>query len=73
MHILDGNPNKKGKYFCGSNTPIEYAPEIIKKLIDKNEDIGVLMIISSSFHQEITETLSNLGWRGDIYAPYAVE
>lgn len=73
LHILDGNPNKKGKYFCGSNTPIEYAPEIIKKLIDKNEDIGVLMIISSSFHQEITETLSNLGWRGDIYAPYAVE
>ena len=68
--IVDGNSNKVGKYFCGLNFTIGYAPEVIKELITNNKDINLVMIISSSFYQEIRSALVTLGWRGDIYSPY---
>lgn len=70
LYIIDGNPNKAGKFFCGFDRSICYAPEKITELINKNLDINLTMIISSSFHCEIRIELKKLGWRGDIYSPY---
>lgn len=70
LYIIDGNPNKAGKYFCGFNQPIRYAAKEVKELINKKLDINLVMIISSSFHHEIRIELNKLGWRGDIYSPY---
>lgn len=69
-YIVDGNVNKTGKVFCGQDTPIGYAPIVIKELIQKDEDKKMVMIISSSFFTEITKELATLGWRGTVYVPY---
>jgi len=72
-YIIDGNPNKKGKFFCGMNLPISYAPDVIKRIIAANEDKDIVMIISSSYYREIEKQLKQLGWKGIIYAPYRNE
>lgn len=68
-YLIDGNPDKAGKYFCGFDKAVLFAPTVIKKLIEKGEDINMLIIISSSFYFEINEILQTLGWRGDVYIP----
>lgn len=70
LYIIDGNPNKAGKSFCGLDYTIGYALDVTKDLINDNLDIDLIMVISSSFHHEIKLELTKLGWRGDIYAPY---
>ena len=69
-YIVDGNPNKTGKFFCGLDKSIGYAPNIISELVRQGKDIEMMMVISSSFFIEITQELMKLGWRGDIYSPY---
>jgi hypothetical protein len=73
LDIVDGNPNKSGKSFCGQNQVIRYAPDVISELIKADEDKDMLMVISSSFHKEIHEELNKLGWRGEVYAPYQAD
>ena len=68
--IIDGNPNKEGKSFCGIKQQISYAPNVVKELIANGDDHNTLMIISSSFYQEIEQELAQLGWNGEIYSPY---
>ena len=68
--IIDGNPNKEGKFFCGIKQPICYAPNVVKELIANGDDHNILMIVSSSFYLEIEQELAQLGWRGEIYSPY---
>ncbi len=68
-YLVDGNRDKAGKYFCGIEQAVEYAPSIIKNLIAKDEDFNFLLIISSSFYREIQENIAKLGWRGEIYIP----
>ncbi len=72
-YIIDGNPNKVGKRFCGLNYSIHCALEVTRELISKNEDTNYIMIISSSFYTEIEKELKRLGWRGAIYSPYACQ
>ena len=68
-YLVDGNADKAGKFYCGVDKAVEYAPTIIKALISKNEDLDMLIIISSSFHLEIKANLREFGWRGEIYTP----
>ena len=67
--LVDGNPDKAGKYFCGFEQAVHFAPTVIKDLIEKGDDIDMLVIISSSFYLEIKENLSTLGWKGEVYIP----
>lgn len=73
LYIIDGNPNKTGKRFCGLNYTIKYSIDTINALINKDLDKKLTVIISSSFHDEIKHELTSLGWRGNIYAPYALK
>lgn len=70
-YIIDGNPNKVGKRFCGLNYNIHCALELTRELISMHRDTDYTMIISSSFYIEIEKELKRLGWRGIIYSPYA--
>ncbi|MGV2870842.1 class I SAM-dependent methyltransferase [Colwellia sp. E150_009] len=69
VNIVDGNADKAGKFYCGFDKAVEFAPTVIKKLVKNNQDRDMLIIISSSFYQEIKANLHELGWRGEIYIP----
>lgn len=70
--IVDGNPNKQGKIFCGQPWSISYGPDEITRLQQdphcNMEDYCI--IISSAFHQEIRNQLAELNWKGAIISPY---
>jgi len=61
----DGNPNKIGKRYVGSERPI-VAPEAALG----SADPGVAaLVVTSSFVNEILPRVRELGWRGDVYGP----
>jgi len=71
--IIDGNPNKVGQAYLGSDMPIKLAEEVIRELIAEGQYHDYLVIITSSFYREIQETLSDLGWKGDVIALSEIE
>ena len=70
--VVDGNPNKQGKKFCGQPWIIQYGPEAIVRLQQdsncKMEEYCI--IIGSAFYKEIRAQLAELNWRGGIISPY---
>jgi hypothetical protein len=68
--IIDGNPNKKGKKFCGLPWIIEYAPDVIQELQHTNNEAGYVIVIGSTFYREIRATLAEVHWQGGILSPY---
>jgi 2-polyprenyl-3-methyl-5-hydroxy-6-metoxy-1,4-benzoquinol methylase len=69
-HIVDGNINKKGKHFCSMTQTIEFGPELIESIVDKGQQDSYALVIGSTFFTEIRQTLSLLGWQGEIISPY---
>ncbi len=70
--FVDGNPNKRGKKFCGQPWVIAYGPDAITKL-QQDPDFKMeeyCIIISSTFHREIRANLAELNWQGTIISPY---
>ena len=66
--IIDGNPNKCGEKMAGSSISIENAERAVASLIAE-DDMNVTIVVTSSFHKEITDELSRLGWQGQIIIP----
>ena len=68
--IIDGNPNKKGKKFCGLPWIIDYAPDVIQALQHENAETDCVIVIGSTFYREIRATLTAANWRGGTLSPY---
>lgn len=68
--IIDGNPNKKGKKFCGLPWIIDYAPDVIQELQHENTEANYVIVIGSTFYREIRATLAAANWQGGILSPY---
>lgn len=72
--LVDGNPNKHGKKFCGQPWIVAYGPEAITKLQQdpgRNQNIEEYsIIIGSTFYREIRAQLAALNWQGGIISPY---
>lgn len=69
--VLDNNPNKVGKIFVGyPDRPIELANDWVKSHLNESDDW--LLVISSTFFDEIQQSLNEMGWRGATYSPYNV-
>jgi len=62
--FLDGNPNKSGYKFIGVDLPIGYAPDVIKDIISRKEDTNSMILIASTYYNEIRRDLEALGWKG---------
>ena len=70
--LVDGNKNKKGQIFCGQPWVIEYAPDVIRNLVELGSDMqdDYIIVIGSTFYKEIKEQLKELNWKGKVIAPY---
>lgn len=69
--VLDNNPNKVGKVFVGyPQLPIELANDWVRSHLDEYDDW--LLVISSTFFDEIQQSLQEMGWQGATYSPYQV-
>lgn len=70
--LVDGNPNKQGKKFCGQPWIIAYGPDVITRLVEQNESNpeAYTIIIGSTFYREIRAMLAELNWQGGIISPY---
>lgn len=66
--IIDGNMSKVGSRMPGSSITIEYAPDVVSSLIAQNNS-NLLIVITSSFHKEISSELIDLGWKGETLIP----
>lgn len=70
--LVDGNPNKQSKKFCGQPWIIAYGPDVITRLVEQNESNpeAYTIIIGSTFYREIRAMLAELNWQGGIISPY---
>ena len=67
--VLDGNPNKLSRKFVGlDDLEIRNAKEWIED--HKNDSDQWLLIIASSYFNEIQQSLIELGWLGETISPY---
>ena len=58
-YFVDNDEKKEGTIFCGKKI---YKPE--RLLLDKNDKIFI--IVASSYYDEISEQLINMGFREDV-------
>ncbi|THB75753.1 MAG: methyltransferase domain-containing protein [Desulfobacteraceae bacterium] len=69
--IIDSNPLKKGMGFPGfKKLTIAYAPDWLDKELAHSR--SWLILIASTYYQEIQAQLDALGWQGKIISPYQV-
>jgi 2-polyprenyl-3-methyl-5-hydroxy-6-metoxy-1,4-benzoquinol methylase len=69
--ILDGNPNKLNRYFVGyENCPILLSTKWIADNMESQSEW--LIIVASSYYNEIQQELKLVGWEGDVISPYQV-
>jgi len=67
--ILDGNPNKSERIFAGyEQCRIQSAEEWIAQ--NKDDASQWIMVVASSFYDEIAQSLQAYGWHGDATYPY---
>lgn len=64
--ILDGNPNKAGMRFVGIDKPIQNALPFAENLVREGRDRDHVILITSTFHQEIRADLDGIFWGGDV-------
>jgi 2-polyprenyl-3-methyl-5-hydroxy-6-metoxy-1,4-benzoquinol methylase len=68
--IVDSNPNKAGKKFVGYPQKIVAADGWIEQWSENSE--SWLIIVASTYFEEIRQRLKGSGWKGKIIQPYAL-
>lgn len=70
-YIIDSNVNKVGRHFPGLNTTNIITPEQFKGTSPfRDQDESVCILIASTYYQEISKTLDELGWKGEVVSAY---
>lgn len=69
--IVDSNPGKAGKKFVGyENLEVIEANAWIEQEYQNSQ--SWLIIVTSTYFEEITSRLKQAGWKGEIVQPYAL-
>ncbi len=69
--IVDSNPEKTGRVFAGyGHLPVQQADSWLVQEISRSR--SWLIVVASSYYDEITTHLKTAGWEGEIVKPYAL-
>lgn len=69
--IVDNNPAKAGKTFIGYEQLKIVEANVWIEQEYKNSD-SWLVVVASTYYEEISGRLKNAGWKGEIVQPYAL-